>query len=429
MNHPPRSSDGPLCESDAASRREFLSRSKLAMAALAMGLPAVLQRKASAAAGSSGGDTLVYIFLRGGMDGLSLLAPYTETEYYNLRPVLALPPPGSGKPGEVIDIDGFFGLNPAAVPLLTPYYDGKLAFVHASGSTNKTRSHFDAMKFLEFGIPDHDLLDERVGFLARHLESKGGNSAVRGVAVDYTLPYAFFGAPKTLPARDPANFQLPGSPGTLEWRREALDAMYQVAQEPLKTAGKGALDAIDLLELVDFENYVPEFGAQYVDDDFGRRLRNTAAVLKADLGIEVLSLDIDGWDHHNAQGPVIGIYADMISSLATNLEAFYKDLTNVLGRVTIAVVTEFGRTAAENVSTGTDHGRASVITLMGGNVNGGKIYHNWPGMTDNDLDEGDLAVTVDYRDILGEILVERMGTPDLDAVFPGHVPNFLDVVS
>jgi len=421
-----------LCESKSSFRREFLDRSRRAMGALALlGSPLFLTRRAAAAKPSgSGSDTLVYVFLRGGMDGLSFVAPYGDPDYYVLRPTLSLPPPGSGGNGALTDLDGFFGLTPVASPLLTPWTDGALAFVQAAGSTNDSRSHFDAMKFMEFGDPDSGISSKQKGWLSRYLEGVGGGGeTLRGMAVDYTLPYALFEAPETIPVWDPTNFPFPGDQNTAALRRQKIENMYDIASDPLYTAGRSGLAAIDMLDLIDFENYSEENGADYGESTIGKNLRSIAAMIKADAGIETFSVDVDGWDTLDTQGNLDGTFAGLMNGLATGMEAFYLDMQARLDSVTLVVVTEFGRTGSENGSSGTDHGRASCMMVMGGNVNGGQVVHNWPGLAQDKLDLGDLAVTIDYRDVMWEILSKRMGGGALDSVFPGHTFSDHNILS
>jgi len=421
---PVRDDPEELCESPAASRREFFDRSKQALAALALSSPMWLPKRSQAVTAGGNGDIMVYIFLRGGMDGMSLVVPYGDPDYYNLRPTLSLPPPGSGTSGDAIDLDGYFGLSPIAAKLLTPYNDGALAFIPAAGSTNDTRSHFDAMKYMEFGNPDQNTLSDRSGYLGRYMAAKGGAANLRGMSVEYTLPYALYESPGTIPVPDPANFPFPGNANTLDLRRSKIENMYGATSDPLKTAGESGLATIDLLDTIDFENYQTSNGAEYGESFIGQRLRKVAAMVKASVGVETYSLDVNGWDTHDTQGNLSGTYADLMGGLSEALEAFYLDMQSYLDGITLCVITEFGRTASENGSSGTDHGRASTTMVMGGNVQGGQIHGTWPTLAPPQLDLGDLAVTTDYRDVMWEILSKRMGATDLASVFPNH--TFMD---
>ncbi len=413
------------------SRRGFLGTSGAALAAAA--IPAWLP-KVVLAGDATSRDSLVVVFLRGGMDGLTAVAPYGDPNYYapDLRPALAIAPPGSAN--GAIDLNGFFGFAPALAPLLPAYQAGDLAVIHATGSPDPTRSHFDAMSYMEFGIPLQPL-NTVSGWLARHLLSVpplAANNPLRGVMVDDLLPRSLAGAPNTLPIADPAGFSFPGRSISAQIRAGVIDADYLDATQPLASAAMNTIDTIDLLQTIDFANYLPANGAVYPTSGFGMALKSIAALLKADVGVEVAEADLGGWDTHAQQGPLTGELAGLMTDLAGSLAAFHLDMQARLGNVTLVVMSEFGRRADQNSSLGTDHGHGNCMFVLGGNVAGGRVIADWTSgeLLHPDLLYGgdSLAVTIDYRDILAEILQTRLQNNALDVVFPNYTPTFRGVI-
>ena len=406
-----------MCNDSGFSRRQVLGGASIATAST------FLSTKPAARSflGNGGGnDVFIQVFLRGAMDGLTTVAPYGDVDLYNARPTLAIQPPG--QTNGAVDLDGFFGLAPAAAPLMTPFQAGHLAFVHASGSTDPTRSHFDAFARMEFGTPNMPPGSLTNGWLARYLlQAAGpGQSVLRGVGAGDLLPFSFAGAPNVLPIPEFDNFAFPGNPATIDIRVDKLTEMYGGIAPPVGPAALNTFDSIDLMATVDFAGYVPANGAAYPNTELGIRMRNIAAAIKADIGIEVINVDIGGWDHHAQQGPLNGIMAQMLNDLSLSLEAFYLDMGTGMDGVTLCCISEFGRRVEENSSQGTDHGHGNAMILMGGHIAGGQVIANWPGLAPAQLDDGDLAITIDYRDVLGEILSQRLGATDLTAIFPGH---------
>lgn len=410
------------------SRRSFLRRSGL-MTAAGITSPAWLPRVALGRGGGSPRDIMVHVFLRGGTDGLSVIVPYGDANLYTARPNLAVQPPGN--PNGAIDIDGFFGFNPNAQPLTIPYNNGHLAIVHAAGSTDPTRSHFDAMKAMEGGVPEQSLLKVSTGWLGRHLADTNplGSGLLRGMALEDTMPLHLTGSEGTLPVSDPANFDFPGRQSTLDVRRQTIEDMFLTADEPLAGASLSTFGTIDLLATIDFDNYQTSGGTPYPSSLFGQQLRASAAIIKADIDLEAIGIDYGGWDHHEGQGPISGIMAIALNDLTTSLEAFYLDMLpgGHIDKVITLLMSEFGRRVAENVSLGTDHGHGNMMLAIGGHIAGGQVFANWPGLGPGQLDNGDLAITIDYRDVVGEILEKRMGNTDLDNIFPNHTPNFIGI--
>ena len=410
----------------AATRRSMLADAgKVALAALAT--PLLIPRIAFARGGGGGGqDVLVNVFLRGAMDGLTLCPPYGDADLYTARPTLAVPKPGSGA-HEAFDLDGYFGLAPGARGLLKPFSDGKLALVHASGSPDPSRSHFDAMALVEYGTPQQPFGTVKDGWLGRHLRNTPplGNGPLRGLTVDWSMPLSCQGGPQMAAANDPASQPFPGNALSALRRRHRLESMYEKAGLPLSEGGLNGLTMLDVVAGVDFKHYVPANGAVYPGSTFGTGLMRIATLIKANVGLEVFTIDIEGWDTHIDMGPVDGVLHLLLTDLCDSLEAFYLDLGSQMDGVVVAVMSEFGRRVAENASAGTDHGHGNCMILMGGHVDGGRVLtHNWPGLAPTNLDAGELAITIDYRDILAEILVNRLAEPDISSVFPNYTPVF-----
>ena len=420
-------------EYKALSRRHFLSLSAATFAASLA--PAWLPRVVLADEDDGERDVMVSIFLRGGADALSLCVPYAEPEYYRMRPSLALPQPDSGSSLAVTDLDGFFGLPPAMAPLLDAYQAGDLLFVHACGSNDPTRSHFDAMYYMEVGQP-RPPASLITGWLGRHLSSTAPtqqDGLLRALGIGFSLQRTLIGGPLSVAAPDPSNYGLNGDPTTATERLEAIEAMYAQAQEPLRTSARNTTQTIDLLEEVGFDSYVPAGSATYPEDEFGEALRSTAALIKAQVGVEAVAIDIGGWDTHENQQPGEGAMAMVMSSLARGLAAFHLDLaSDDVNNVTTTTMSEFGRNAIENGSLGTDHGHGGAMMVLGKSVAGGRVLSRWPGLAPDQLYEGqDLAVTIDYRDVLTEIVTKRLRNPDFRNVFPdtGYQPTEHGVIA
>lgn len=403
------------------SRRAFLGGATGAAAALSLGssLQPLRRRRAE----GPRRPTLVYVFLRGGLDPLTACVPHADEELYKARPRLAVPKPG--QPDGATDLDGFFGLPPSATPLLTPYKDGRLAIVHAAGSTDLTRSHFKAFKHVEFGLPAQPITLGS-GWIARHLETvepPPDAGSLRAIALEPSLPYALAQGPACLPVPDPDAVRFPGRGESKERRRGVLDSMYARAADPTGAAGARSIGMIAEMTAIDFAGRRPANGAAYPDTAFGRKLRAAATLIHEDLGLECLMINLGNFDHHNKLGPLDGAVAGLLDDFSRGVEAFYLDLRERMDDVILVAHSEFGRRVAENASLGTDHGHGGVMFAMGGAVQGGRVVADWPGLAPDDLNRGDLAITTDYRDVLGEILVDQLHCGDLASVFPAHELN------
>lgn len=367
-------------------------------------------------------NVLVSIFLRGGADALNIIVPYGEDEYYRLRPSLALAAPKGSDPTRVLDLDGFFGLNPALEPLAGDYREGRLALVHAVGSHDDTHSHFEAMATMELGLRTNT---DRVtgGWLARHLNQRStGNSPLRSVAFSATMPDSLRGAHGAVAVNRLADYRLGGG----EEELEAMRSLYSKGDDEIAAAGRDTLEVLALLNRMDPSGYRPDKGVEYPDSPLGRALCETAFLVKQDVGLEVCCLDSTGWDSHVAQGTASGWLYELARDLAESIAAFRTDLGSEINRVTIVVQSEFGRRAGENSGLGTDHGSGGAMMLLGGGVRGGEVYGDWPGLAPDQLTgPGDLRVTTDYRTILAELLECRHGSKPADNLFPGLGGNRL----
>ncbi len=421
--------DGGCEEYVELERRALLGAVWRAGALAAVSTPAWLPRLAFAADGGTARDLIVCVFLRGGADGLTTCVPHGDPAYYDARPRLAVPRPDAAGAAKAMDLDGFFGLPPG-LSALKPIYDaGQLAVVHAAGSSDPTRSHFEAQDIMEAGSAG---IASGTGWLARHLLSIEApqDARLRGVAASSTIPRSLAGAPATVAVPDIESYGLMGRPQTADDRQALLASMYGPAAEPARTNAANVVATIRLIDQVGQGGYTPANGAVYPEDEWGTGLRTIAQLAKADVGLEVACLDLGGWDMHANEGPIDGQLNALMARFAAGLAAFHADMLDRLGSLTLVALSEFGRRVAENGSGGCDHGHGNAMFVMGGNVNGGRVFADWPGLQPDALYENrDLAVTTDYRDILAEVLADRAGNTQLDTVFPGYSPTFRGVTN
>ncbi|MBL8049467.1 MAG: DUF1501 domain-containing protein [Chthonomonas sp.] len=387
------------------SRRSMLALGGLAM--MSWCAPTITQAQFAEKAR----DVLVVIFLRGGMDGLNFLVPRHEDDYFRERPSLALSSQATLK------LTDEWGLHPAAGGIRQAWDDGQCALVHACGSQDGSRSHFEAMKAMETGRGSNRETD-RGGWLAQLLAATGGAShPLRALALADTLPDSLTGSPGSSAFRSLAEFELQGGAET----RALLSRLYAQGDDQFTVAGQQTLATLDALGKLDERGYQPRGGAKYPDSDFGQALRQAAMLIRAQVGLEVVSIDRGGWDTHIAQGSTQGLFTNNLSDLAAGIGAFRQDMGSDLDRVTIVVQTEFGRRVAENAGLGTDHGRASVAMVMSPHVRGG-VHGRWPGLKPSQRDENaDLIVANDYRDVIGEVIQRRLGLQDTSGIFAGHL--------
>jgi len=391
-------------------------------------LPQYRPRMAFRADAASPSDILICVFLRGGTDGLSLVPPYFEgTNYYTGRPTIAVPPPGPGATA-ALDLDGSFGMHPALAPLKPFYEAGSLAVVHAAGLTNANRSHFDAQRYVEQGVPDNKTIG--TGWIGRHLTttSTPADSVFRGIALSDHIQAALRGTvtPLAITSLAEIGFHGPYHKDDEDLALTLLQQFYlaEPAGTLLRSQAQLLFETVATLRALADGGYEPAPGAVYPDDGFGFGLRQLAQLIKGELGLEAACIDLGGWDTHETQGVQDGQFAALTASLGAGLAAFATDLGDRMQNVTVVTMSEFGRTTRENASGGTDHGHGNAMLLLGGGVIGGHVYHRWPGMAPGNLDsEGDLVVTVDYRDVFAEILQNRLLNPALSDVLPNFVPT------
>ncbi len=392
-------------------RRLFLKSSGLAFLGLGLA-PGFLAR--AAAQPTRGRRTLVLVFLRGGADGLSLVPPVGDAAYYVARPTLALPRPGAD--GGALKLDATFGLHPALSALLPLWQSGSLAVVHAAGLQGATRSHFDAQDFCETGTPG--LKTTQDGFLNRSLQQlpEPGAGAFRAVALQGTLPRSLQGAAQAVAVEGLSSFHLAGKGGL-----DSFEALYAGAvDQALRSTGQEAFEALRAAASAELSKSPPQNGAVYSKTPLARRLQDTARLVRAGVGLEVVATEMGGWDTHVGEGGATGQLANRLRELGEALAAFAQDLGPRLDSVTVVVMTEFGRTVRENGNRGTDHGTASAMLALGGGVRGGRVYGNWRGLDGPGLFENrDLAITIDVRSVLSEALRATLAPPDLTTVFPG----------
>ncbi len=367
------------------------------------------------------GDTLVCIFLRGGADGLNMVVPFGDEAYYAARPTLAIGRPDQrSADSNALALDDFFGLHPALQPLESIYAAGDLGIVHATGAPDESRSHFVAQALMEQGAGD-----DYTGWLARHLASldTGNASPLRAVGVGNLLAMALRGDVPATVMQSAENYRLQAPNAYANNIEAVLSEIYGDPQQVLNGAAAQTLATLDLVEKV---RGVPT--AAYGQTSLGKGLRTVAQLIKADVGVEVACVDFGGWDTHAGQGAGEGAMARQMAVLSTELSTFYDDLQAQMGNVTVAVMSEFGRRVSENASRGTDHGHGGMMMVLGGNVRGGQVYADWPGLDAANLERGDLAITTDYRSVLAEIVRKRLNNSAVEAVFPGFVVRELGIV-
>lgn len=403
------------------SRRHFLRGCSAAIAALA---GSRLTRVAFAAPGAqapANTHALIVVFLRGGWDALNVfpvLDGPDRAAYEAARPTLKIAASG---PNAALPLNEMLGLHPAMRPLYGLYQDKRLAVVQACGLNHDTRSHFDAMEYIELGTPGNKTTT--AGWMTRALQTDPHlpNGAFLPALASGSQPTALLAYPDTVNMNSPADFSLWSNGSYQAEQRAALRQMYS-GDDWLRRAGAQTLRALETMEQAEVTEYVPEHGAQYPDDYFSVNLKTLAQMIKLDLGLRMGTVDLGGWDTHDYQGDRHeGYFADLLGQLARGLAAFYTDLGDYAERTTIVVLSEFGRRLAQNASYGTDHGHGSAMLLLGGRVNGGQVYGVWPGLSNDQLyDRADLAITTDYRNVLSEVLVNALGNPNVETIFPGY---------
>jgi uncharacterized protein (DUF1501 family) len=386
------------------TRRYFIRSSALAVAGLGAAPSWLLRASAQT---QSRRKILVAIFQRGAADGLNIVVPYSEKLYYDLRPTIAVAPPG--KQNGAIDLDGQFGLHPSLQQLKPLWDSGQLAIVEAAGSPDPSRSHFDAQDYMESGTPGRTTSD---GWLNRSLSPAGpGVSPARAIAVSAQLPRTLRGKQPAVALNNLEQFQIRNSAAA-----GILESMYATTSDAnLMASGKETFEAVRMIESINRGPYTPANGAQYLGE-FGRGLQQIARLIKADVGVEAAFAEIGSWDHHSNEP---GQLTPLLQQFGNSLAAFSKDMGDRMADIVLVTMSEFGRTAKEDGNGGTDHGHGNVMMVVGGPVHGGKVYGRWPGLAPEQLyEQRDLAVTTDFRDVLGELVSGFLGQKT-SQVFPG----------
>src|SRR5579863_1594565 len=404
------------------SRRFFLRNGALAVAGTAA-IPHFLIRSVLAQTGVSPapkpGGRLVVIFQRGAADGLNVVVPYREKNYYSMRPTIAIPAQ------KVIDLDGFFGLHPSLAAFMPLYKSGHLAVVHAAGSPDMSRSHFDAQDYMESGTPG--IKSTADGWLNRALQSEDlrhqcEHTAFRALALGSQVPRTLAGKVPALALPSVDRFAVGGHVNAAASPAAgAFEAMYSgTGDSILHSTGEATFEAVKMLRAADPGQYRPAAGVEYPNGEFGNNMKQIAQLLKANLGVEAAFTDVSGWDTHQNQGGVDGQLSNRLRDFSQAIAAFWRDMGDDAGNITVVTMSEFGRTARQNGTGGTDHGHANAMFVLGGQVKGGKVYGRWPGLADHQLNEGrDLAVTTDFRAVLGEVVAKSIGANNYEMVFPG----------
>ena len=402
------------------SRRYFMKQGGIALVGLST-MPAFLQRAVASTPGV-GKKQLVVLFQRGAADGLNIVVPFAELNYYRLRPSIAIPQPKRGGNEAAIDLDGFFGLHPSLAPLEPLFNRNQLAIVHAAGSPDPTRSHFDAQDYMESGTPgvkatEDGWLDRAIGRIPEE-----NASPFRAVAMGPNLPRMLRGSTGAIAIPDLRQFKVqPQTAAMANVVEGGFEAMYaQTVDQALHGTGTETFEAIDMLRKIDPTKLPPENGAEYPKNQIGQKFQQIGVMIKANIGVEVMFLDCGGWDNHVNEGGAQGQLANLLHDLGQSLAAFYQDMGDRMADIVVVTMSEFGRTAKENGNRGTDHGHANCMFVTGGDVKGGRVYGRWPGLEEHQLNEGrDLALTTDFRSVAGEILTKHLGVQDLAPVLPG----------
>lgn len=415
-------------------RRDFIHR---LMAAGAGAAAATLhgnpfQTRMRFASAQTTGNVLVVVFQRGGADGLNECVPYGLQEYYDIRPTIAIAPPDPGDPDSAIDLDGFFGFHPALGPLAPLWSSGELAIFPACHYPSASRSHFTGQRNIESG-EDSDVSD---GWLNRYLVDNPGSGELRAVAIDSGVPHALKGNLVVSSFSDIDNFSFNLTPAEEADLLADLDAAYSVGADPgrltrelVVETGRVMVNDVGVVSSILAAGYTPANGASYPSSTFADRLRQTAQIIKANVGLEVVAVDLGGWDTHSNEANRL---PNALDQFAGAIQAFHQDMGTEMNRVCMIMMTEFGRTSVENGSLGTDHAHAGTWMALGGGVNGGMIYPNvggvareaYPGYL-NGLQEVNgryLNHSLDFRDVLAEALTQHLGVADVSGILPGHAP-------
>jgi uncharacterized protein (DUF1501 family) len=405
------------------NRRFFIKSGGVALASIGVSIsaPSFLERAVMGATSGGKRKTLVAIFQRGAVDGLNMVVPFGESNYYSVRPSIAIPKPDAGNADAAINLDGFFGLHPSFNSFKSLWDSKRLAIVHASGSPDNTRSHFDAQDYMESATPG--VKSTRDGWLNRHLQTKKDTqkAAFRAVSFTQTMPRVLQGTASAIAVANLADFSIRAGRSSTSVQGGFEEIYARNLNDSLAGMGRETFEAVNYLKKVNPAQYKPENGAQYPRNPFGNSLLQIAQLIKAGVGLEIAFTDIGGWDTHVNQGNSRGQLANLLLQFSNGIAAFYQDLGQRMDDVVVLTMSEFGRTVRENGNRGTDHGHANAMFVLGNSVRGGKVYGQWPGLRSDQLYEGrDLALTTDFRDVFGEVASRHLGNTNLGNVFPGY---------
>ena len=362
---------------------------------------------------------LVTIFQRGAVDGLNMVVPFGDSQYYSLRRSIALP--AAGKTDGAIDLDGYFGLHPSMGTLEKFWKSKQLAVIHSAGSPDNTRSHFDAQDYMESGTPG--VKSTRDGWLNRVMQAtaKKDDSPFRAVAMTQALPRSLYGRAPSVAMTNLADFTVKAGIYTQEMKGGFEGLYQQQVNDNLGGTGQETFEAVNYLKAANPAQYRPENGAVYPNSQLGQSLRQIAQLIKAGVGLEAAFAESQGWDTHLNQGGARGQMANLLRDFSSSIAAFATDLGKRMDDVVVLTMSEFGRTARENGSRGTDHGHGNAMLVLGNSVKGGKVYGEWKGLRNDQLNEGrDLAVTTDFRDVFAETAGKHLGVKDLNGLFPKY---------
>jgi uncharacterized protein (DUF1501 family) len=412
------------------NRRYFLKSSGIAFAGFGLmaAAPNFLQQFAEAAVLKNGygrKKVLVTIFQRGAVDGLNMIVPHGESEYYNLRRTIAIGTPD--KTDGAINLDGFFGLHPSLKSLEKFWQSKQLAVIHSAGSPDNTRSHFDAQDYMESATPG--VKATRDGWLNRVLQAKAEKDAspFRAVSLTGQLPRSLYGRAPSVAMTDLSDFAIKAGVYTQSVQGGFEGIWQENSKDNLSETGAETFQAVNFLKQANPAQYKPENAAVYPNSPLGRSLRQIAQLIKAGVGLEVAFAESNGWDTHNnqtLQNSSRGQMANLLLDFGNSIAAFATDLGKRMDDVVLLTMSEFGRTARENGTRGTDHGHGNAMLVLGNSVKGGTVFADWKGLKNDQLNEGrDLAVTTDFRDVFGEVAHKHLGNKDLNKIFPGHKTN------
>jgi uncharacterized protein (DUF1501 family) len=405
------------------NRRYFLKSGGIALASVGMSLsaPAFLERVVLGNSAGGKRKTLIAIFQRGAVDGLNMVVPFGESSYYDLRPSISIPKPASGNTEAAIDLDGFFGLHPSMSSFKSLWDSKRLAIIHACGSPDNSRSHFDAQDYMESATPG--VKSTKDGWLNRYLQSKNDpdNSSFRAVSMTTNMPRVLQGPAPAVAMARLSDFAIRAGKSSANVQG-GFEAIYgQKSDDVLSGMGRETFEAVNYLKKANPAQYQAENGAQYPRSQFGNSLLQIAQLIKAGVGLEVAFTDLGGWDTHANQGNSRGQLANLLQQFSSGIAALHQDLGQRMDDVVILTMSEFGRTARENGNRGTDHGHANAMFVIGNGVRGGKVYGRWPGLKNDQLyEERDLALTTDFRDVFGEIATRHLGNKNSKSLFPGY---------